>query len=331
MRTDQRRKALQNSTAVFGSNTGARHGSGEQVLAGSFGTLQGISGIELQCCKHVELHNRTVCATLAAGLVVIFLLEGEISFCLDGQLFHIDSRCAPAGFVFNLTRPTAFSRSLVKGNRVEKLVMTVERATALRVSRQQCFADLRRRVLEQQLFHQQWQATSGQIARCREVLAGSVADAPVASLNQEAQALSLLQLSLETLIPQAPVAVDRVDSVAGLGDNITARIDTILARAPSDQCPLPAIAAKLNMSTSKLQRVFKQQCGRTVMEYIRSRRLLNAQQAMIEQGISIGEAAFMAGYNHSSNFCLAFKKQFGYNPGEVTRVNTRGLCSSASV
>lgn len=75
------------------------------------------------------------------------------------------------------------------------------------------------------------------------------------------------------------------------------------------------------MSTSKLQRMFKLYYNSTVMNYIRTLRLIAARDAICQRGATIGEAAFMAGYRHSSNFCLAFKKAFGENPGEIHRDN----------
>lgn len=42
-----------------------------------------------------------------------------------------------------------------------------------------------------------------------------------------------------------------------------------------------------------------------------------AKEALEQNGISIGEAAYLAGYNHPSNFISAFRKPFGHTPGEL--------------
>jgi AraC-like DNA-binding protein len=57
----------------------------------------------------------------------------------------------------------------------------------------------------------------------------------------------------------------------------------------------------------------------TVNEYVRLRRLDMAKTALMVEGLSIGEEAYIAGYNHSSNFIAAFKRQFAMTPSELLR------------
>lgn len=285
-------------------------------LEGSCRTLNGLAGIELQCCRYTELESVTVQATLQPSLVVVILLQGELCFGLDEERFRLSAIKAPVGLVYNIIRPTVFSRGLLAGNHIEKIVLSIEQATALRICEQACFTPLRHGMLDEQLFHYQWCADAAQIAESRQMLLGLDAPADLATLNQQAHALRLLQLVLQML---QPLENSQLHENKNDGMDLAARIDAIIDGQTSGCPPLVAIAQSLNMSSSKLQRLFKQQYNRTVMDYIRCRRLLMAQQAMREQSISIGEAAFKAGYNHCSNFCLAFKRQFGYNPGELKK------------
>lgn len=74
------------------------------------------------------------------------------------------------------------------------------------------------------------------------------------------------------------------------------------------------LAEGVNMSLRTLQRRAKQQFGCTLKEWLSNQRMLIAQNALIENGVSISEAAWLAGYNHSSSFIQAFKKSFKVTP-----------------
>ena len=82
---------------------------------------------------------------------------------------------------------------------------------------------------------------------------------------------------------------------------------------------LNTLAEENNISVSTLQRRFKSYCGITVNEYIRTSRLEQAKKSIITDGKSIGEAAYIAGYNHSSNFVTAFKRHFHTTPKELIK------------
>ncbi|MFT2099501.1 helix-turn-helix domain-containing protein [Marinomonas sp. 2405UD66-6] len=73
-------------------------------------------------------------------------------------------------------------------------------------------------------------------------------------------------------------------------------------------------ADALNMSVRTLQRRAKEQLGCTLKEWITEQRLLLAKNAMLEKGVSISEASWIAGYQHNSSFILAFRKAFNVTP-----------------
>ncbi len=71
------------------------------------------------------------------------------------------------------------------------------------------------------------------------------------------------------------------------------------------------------MSVTNMQSSFKQAYGMTVMDYIRERRLVAARDALGREGLSIAQAAHLAGYTSPQNFSTAFKRQFGISPSEI--------------
>ncbi len=74
------------------------------------------------------------------------------------------------------------------------------------------------------------------------------------------------------------------------------------------------IAAEVGASVSSVQRQFKEHYRMTVFEFIRRERLALASAALEQDGISIAQAAYAAGYAGPSNFTTAFKKVYGVPP-----------------
>lgn len=74
------------------------------------------------------------------------------------------------------------------------------------------------------------------------------------------------------------------------------------------------IATETGASVSSVQRQFKEHFNMTVFEFIRRERLARACAALEQDGVSISQAAYAAGYADPSNFTVAFKKLYGVPP-----------------
>ena len=75
------------------------------------------------------------------------------------------------------------------------------------------------------------------------------------------------------------------------------------------------ISSEFYISASHLMHRFKAATGKTVMSYIRSKRLLHA-AFMLGRRKTAKEACFGSGFNDYSAFLKAFKKEFGVSPTE---------------
>lgn len=285
------------------------------MLQGSFRMLEGLSGIGLQCCQHREMHSCTVTTHLPPGAVFVYLTHGAIEFYLQDKRFFLQAETGVCvAFAVNLTQTTELRRMLRKGHYVEKLVLTLMPECLQKTLTHESFTALGESFFAQHMQNQVWHLTPADVSLCRSIV---TCQAPAAgrycALEQEAAVLTLVRNALQQLQPAV-----KLGPPTQVGERIAEHLNQWLAAQPSPELlDVNKIARRLNMSTSKLQRAFKQYSGISVMEYIRKQRLLQAKQAMKLDGISIGEAAFRAGYKHSSNFCLAFKKTFGYSPGSL--------------
>lgn len=76
---------------------------------------------------------------------------------------------------------------------------------------------------------------------------------------------------------------------------------------------LAAIAAHAGLSRSVLQRRFKQQTGRTVMEELTDVRLRKAME-LLRTELTVEEVAERTGFSYSQNLGRSFRKHFGNSP-----------------
>lgn len=80
-----------------------------------------------------------------------------------------------------------------------------------------------------------------------------------------------------------------------------------------------AIAAKYHLHPGYLSRLFKQEMGETLTEYLLRIKVERAAQLLKQGDYKIGEVARMVGYSASSYFSIMFKKYTGYSPREYSQ------------
>lgn len=82
---------------------------------------------------------------------------------------------------------------------------------------------------------------------------------------------------------------------------------------------LSELSRLANMSATKLKNLFKQFTGRTVSEYILSKKTDYASHLLADSDLSIEELAKKVGFDTVSGFSTSFKKQTGIPPSEYRR------------
>lgn len=70
----------------------------------------------------------------------------------------------------------------------------------------------------------------------------------------------------------------------------------------------------IGMSPRQLQRKIRAVAGKSPNNFIRSFRLIKAQQMIISQKLSVSEAAYASGFNNLSYFAKCYKEEFGESP-----------------
>ena len=73
----------------------------------------------------------------------------------------------------------------------------------------------------------------------------------------------------------------------------------------------------VSMSSTKLKKNFKGIYGDSIYAYYQKIRMQKAKELLLSGKYNVNETAEAIGYHNTSNFILAFKKQFAISPGEV--------------
>ncbi|UJF35727.1 helix-turn-helix transcriptional regulator [Paenibacillus hexagrammi] len=84
------------------------------------------------------------------------------------------------------------------------------------------------------------------------------------------------------------------------------------------------VAEAVGINPAYLSRLFKQQVGKTIVEYLTNLRLEESKQLLSESSLNIHEIARSIGYNNTNSYIRFFKKYEGITPGDYRKQNSTG-------
>lgn len=303
------RTDLQNLHTQAGTNTHTilTTQSDSKMLEGHFSYEVIEDGLSIHYGEFTELQSMTMTEKLPAGLSFNLLFHGSVSFELAGKPHRLHSEnleacCA----LFTLNRCETLQRHLSAGMEIKKLNLFVEyQWLKARCQTDQQLAHIDR-LFEDHATVRMYPPTPNLIELAHRLIQCSHRSDLSRDLIIEGAVLQLLSACIDEAAKPTP-------------SHLCQQILTLINHEdPRQPLTLKAIANQLNLSVSTLQRRFKTEAGMTVIDFSRNLRLERAKQALINDRISIGEAAFMAGYRHSSNFIAAFTKHFATPPSAFT-------------
>lgn len=290
------------------------------VMQGDFCFRTLPHGLSLHGGQITELQNIKSSFELPPGLSFNIIFDGTMNFVVSGHGYHIEvpnQAAICACIVAN--HPETITRHIRRGNKLHKLNLFAEkRWLEARAQGQNQSAELLT-LFETSSMVQQWQPSAVIVKKAKRLLENLVKSVSIShTLLIESLTIEILTALIDELQQQAEqssgVHTDRLPAFK-VTQNLKQQIDGMLNHCST----LSAIAGELNVSVSTLQRRFKAAYGVTVIDYVRQRRLDIAKSAMIGQDMSLGQAAYLAGYKYPSNFVTAFKKQYSITPNEFKK------------
>lgn len=280
-----------------------------------------LSRIDLKMQIHANdtLETASAHGTLALQprLTVCVMLEGDLDAALDGRPLAMTAQHGPSGHLWINRREALLERWIRAGQRVRKVVITLPLSRSADGSGESSAGHSLIADFPGDLTLVRWQPSAQAIRYAEEILAAERGDKPIARLESTIAALAILRGALSHGVGERRA---RERSSPGTRDLVRARkAREYILRSIHEPMSIGDIASRNGMSVSTLQRVFKSCFGTTVNEFMRMRRLELARLALLEKGVTVGEAAFAAGYSSTANFSTAFQRAFRYPPSACLR------------
>lgn len=161
----------------------------------------------------------------------------------------------------------------------------------------------------------QWQMSPHAVAIAEQIVRPPQFEPILQNIYLESRALELVgeamgALSRHSSAPPPPMATAlRPQEHRRMRD-----LHAFLSAGGADDLSLDDIARHAGLNANSLQKQFRALYGTTVFDFIRQTRLQRARQALERDGLTVGQAALMAGYNSAANFATAYRRCFGISP-----------------
>lgn len=101
------------------------------------------------------------------------------------------------------------------------------------------------------------------------------------------------------------------------------RVMDYISRHYTEEIKLEDLAARTAMAPGAFSRFFKQNTGRTPVDYIIDVRLGAAARMLVDTNASVSDICYACGFNNLSNFNRTFKARRGYTPREFRALFTK--------
>ena len=101
------------------------------------------------------------------------------------------------------------------------------------------------------------------------------------------------------------------------------RIETIVAVMQTDlrlQLTLHEVAPLVNLSSSRLRHVFKEETGMSLKQFQNNLRMRKARELLEDSFLSIKEIMLETGIQDRNHFARTFRKMYGTTPSEHRRL-----------
>jgi AraC-like DNA-binding protein len=146
---------------------------------------------------------------------------------------------------------------------------------------------------------------------CLRAAGGSLEEVPVSTFNSQ-EGFGRKNRANSA----APEGSDRVAAPQRLpGPTVEGRVQKILQRVESGKTlNIRELAQEFRLSPAYLQRLFKDQTGVSMGEWMNEQRLQRAANLLADSYMSVKEIAYTIGYEHASSFIRAFERRFAQAP-----------------
>ncbi len=246
---------------------------------------------------------------------IVLVLEGSLDLNFGPNPVKLQAAGARNAAMVTMLEPASFRRVVRRGESSRRISIGLARGWV-----DDALGDAAASEAGRHLETALWTASPRARMLVEQMLAPPPLLAPLVKLYQESR---VIELVIEAMSMSMGVQVGRLAQAGTqrrLPPAVQRRIcelkDWLRANA-AQPLRLEQIANQLHTTPSTLQRHFRLVHGMSVFDFLQQERLSQARQALERDGISVGQAAAMAGYANATSFATAFRRQFGLSPRQA--------------
>lgn len=320
---------LSKLAARAGSHHRIEGNTADEIVSGNFNLTHFASGVTLHIFDGLELETSSVSIDLPPGLTLCLLLKGNLTFSLDQETHFIrnKSETSISAFAFNLTQSCTLHREVRSGKHTCKINISLSREWIdKKIRSDRGLSPKLQEFMTQHKSVHSWAVDENCLQLAQHILNTPPEEHFETTLLLEGLTLALASSLIQGLTHSNNKKGTVYNTAAShrhfvKATEIREKVDQFIhnEHSPNTRIALHDIADELGMSTSNMQRLFKKAYQQTIAEYARLKKLERARHALLHQGATIGEAAYIAGYRHTPNFAIAFKRTFGIAPGAIDK------------
>ena len=282
-------------------------------------------GLHLHADDTTDTQDFTATGSMDPGLRIVVLLEGAVDVSYGARRVALSSTTAatPQALLVSVAEPERFERRSRRGGYARRVSVGVGSEWLDGVAGASAAGGIDTFRTRHLAMHH-WSPSSRIAALAEQITRAPVMNPVLHHLYLESRALELVGEALGSLAHHVPgPAAARVpappppDPALRLLPHEHRRIrafHAFLQREEAMDLPLDTLAREAGINASTLQRHFRAVYGTTVFEFLRETRLQRARRALEHDGVTVGQAALLAGYNSAANFATAFRRRFGLSP-----------------
>lgn len=292
-----------------------RIGDDTPVLAGQHQITRLRPGLETHCTDIHDLHDLLIETEVEAGLNLVYLIAGEAQARFDTQQIRLTANGMQGdAMLLALAESAQFSRQSRMGRYERKAAIFMQPQW---LDESGFDTGVIAAFRQQHLAMQQWQPSPRAGKLVEQMIAAPILAPALHKLYLESRALELVAEAFTQLQGQAATQPAPQTSVRSFSK--LCKLREWLDSGEADELSMQDIARHAGCNAHCLQEQFRATYGTTIFDYLRKRRLQTARNALETQGISVSQAAWLAGYSSPANFATAFKRCFGISPKQVQR------------
>lgn len=161
---------------------------------------------------------------------------------------------------------------------------------------------------------QSWQPSARAVAMAEQIIRAPALSQPFLNLYMESRVLELVGEALTTIDRSSGEATSAGLPLLPHEHRRIRALHAFLRTEAAFDLSLDELARQAGTNPNTLQKHFRAVYGTTVFDFLREQRLQRAREALERDGVSVAQAAALAGYSSAANFATAFRKRFGMPP-----------------